>query len=113
MSWKEQEERKKREAEERARQEAEKKAHVLQELKAEREGSSANSVELHAAKNQGESARYGGGGEVCFFLCFLSSFLGFRLPDHAAQTSWNKQDKVALHLSNWSLSNATKDVGRA
>jgi len=74
MSWKEQEERKKREAEERARQEAEKKNAVLAELKAEREGGGVGggAAELHGAKNQGETARYGGGGE----------------------TSWNKQDKM-------------------
>ena len=73
MSWKEQEERKKREAEERARAEEIKKKQVLEELKAEREASSANTVELHGAKNQGETARYGGGGEVRPFSFFVYS----------------------------------------
>lgn len=64
MSWKEQEQRKQHEAEQRRQEEERKKAQVLHELKAEREASNANTVELHGARNQGETARYGGGGEV-------------------------------------------------
>lgn len=72
-NWREAEARKKAEAEARQAEEDRKKREVLAQVKAEAEQNAGPRAagEIRVARNEGEAARFGGGGEVLsLWFCF-------------------------------------------